>query len=111
MALLPEGPIRSLPHQLTNLPHYLTTFVGRSAELAALKSSLARSRMVTLTGAGGSGKTRLAAELGRACLRLWPGGVWWVELAPIDDPLQVPGAVLSALHLPGQGPADRKSVV
>jgi predicted ATPase/class 3 adenylate cyclase/DNA-binding CsgD family transcriptional regulator len=99
-------PIRSQPHPQTNVPHYVTTFVGRSAELSALKSSLARSRIVTLTGAGGSGKTRLAAELGRAYLRLRPGGVWWVELAPIDDPLQVPGAVVTALQLPGQGPAQ-----
>jgi len=96
-----------LPDQPTSVPHYLTTFVGRRAELSALKSALARSRMITLTGAGGSGKTRLAAELGRACLGLRPGGVWWVELAPVDDPRQVPGAVVAALQLPGQGPAQQ----
>src|SRR5712692_8107446 len=98
--------IQSLPQSQTNLPYFLTTFVGRTAELSALKSSVGKSRLVTLTGAGGSGKTRLAAELGRACLRLWPGGVWWVDLAPVDDPSQVPGAVVAALHLPGQGPAQ-----
>ncbi len=103
MALLPEGTIQSLPHQLTKIPRYLTTFVGRSAELSALESMLATSQLVTLIGAGGSGKTRLAAELGRACLGLWPGGVCWVELASVDDPLQVPGVVATALQLPGRG--------
>ncbi len=98
-------PIHSLPAQPTNMPHYLTTFVGRSAELSALRSLLPQSRMVTLTGAGGSGKTRLAAELGQACLQLWPGGVWWVDLAPVDNGLQVAEAVVTALKLPGQGPA------
>jgi predicted ATPase/DNA-binding CsgD family transcriptional regulator len=93
----------SLPQKLTNMPRYLTTFVGRGAELSALKSLLPTARMVTLTGAGGSGKTRLAAELGRACLDLWPGGVWWVELAPVDDPLQLPDVVAAALRLPGRG--------
>jgi predicted ATPase/DNA-binding CsgD family transcriptional regulator/predicted negative regulator of RcsB-dependent stress response len=102
MALVPEGTITS---QQTNIPHYLTNFIGRETELASLRSLLSKSRIVTLTGAGGSGKTRLAAELGRACVDLWPGGVWWVELAPVSDPRQVPGAVVSALKLPGRGPA------
>ncbi len=93
----------SLPQTLTNMPRYLTTFVGRGAELSALQSLLPTARMVTLTGAGGSGKTRLAAELGQACLGLWPGGVWWVELASVDDPLQVPDVVAAALRLPGRG--------
>jgi predicted ATPase/class 3 adenylate cyclase/DNA-binding CsgD family transcriptional regulator len=97
--------IQSQPQQQTNMPNYLTNFVGRAVELTALQSVLSTSRMVTLTGAGGSGKTRLAAELGRACLDLWPGGVWWVELAPVSDPRQVPGAVVTALELPGRGPA------
>jgi predicted ATPase len=79
------------------MPRYLTTFVGRGAELSALKSLIPTARMVTLTGTGGSGKTRLAAELGQACIGLWPGGVWWVELAPVEDPLQVPGIVAAAL--------------
>lgn len=97
--------IQSLPQQQTNMPHYLTNFVGRAAELTALQSLLANSRMVTLTGAGGSGKTRLAVELGRTCLDLWPGGVSLVELASVNDPRQVPGAVVAALELPGRGQA------
>jgi predicted ATPase/DNA-binding CsgD family transcriptional regulator len=89
-----------------NLPRYLTSFVGRGTELHALKSLLARSRMVTLTGPGGGGKSRLAAELCRARLDRWPEGIGWVELAPVDDPRQVAGAVVSALELPGRGPAQ-----
>src|SRR5260370_7549020 len=83
-------PIHSLPYQQTNLPHYLDTFIGRSAELTALKSSLAKSRMVTLTGAGGSGKTRLAVELGWASLDDWPGGLLRVHLAPVPHPPPAP---------------------
>ena len=97
--------IQSMPPQHTNIPPYLTNFVGRSDELAALQDLLTNSRMVTLIGAGGSGKTRLAAELGRACIDLWPGGVWWVDLAALTDADQVPGSVVAALELPGRGRA------
>src|SRR5260370_15107022 len=75
-------PVRSLVHQQPNLPRYLSTFLRSDAELAELQSSLIKSRMVTLTGAGGSGKTRLAAEMGRACLGDWPGGVCGLDLEP-----------------------------
>ena len=97
-------PIQSLTQRQTNLPHFLTNFVGRKADLSALKSLLAGSRMITLTGAGGSGKTRLAVELGSACLHLWPGGVWWIDLSAVTDPGLVPDAVVAALALPGRGP-------
>ena len=97
--------IQSLPDQRTNMPHYLTSFVGREAELSALKSLLANSRLVTLTGAGGSGKTRLAVELGWSCLQTWPDGVWWVDLTSVNDPGLVPGAAVATLQLPGRGPA------
>jgi predicted ATPase/DNA-binding CsgD family transcriptional regulator len=89
-----------------NLPIYLTSFVGRGGELTALKSLLENSRMVTLAGPGGAGKSRLAAEFGHAFLDLWPGGAWWVELASVNDPRQVPGAVVASLELPAQGPAE-----
>jgi predicted ATPase/DNA-binding CsgD family transcriptional regulator len=88
-----------------NLPVYLTSFIGRAAALRSLKSLLESSRVVTLTGSGGAGKSRLAVELARAWLDRWPDGAWWVELAPLNDSDQVPGAVLATMELPGQGPA------
>ena len=84
----------------TNLRPRLNSFVGRDADLAGLRSVLAHERLLTLTGPGGSGKTRLAqqaAETQSADAR--PDGVWLVELAPLDDPQSVPGAVLNALGL------------
>ena len=86
----------------TNLPHHLTSFVGREAELRSLKRLLSTSRLVTLTGTGGAGKSRLASELAAANSSLWPDGVWWIELAATDD---VSGAVIATLELPGLGTA------
>ncbi|MFG3049644.1 ATP-binding protein [Kitasatospora sp. NPDC048239] len=84
-----------------NLRGRLTSFVGRESDLAALRSTLTGSRMVTLTGPGGSGKTRLSVEAGRAeqGAGRWPDGVWLAELAPLESPDAVPGAVVSALGL------------
>lgn len=79
-----------------NIRPRLTSFVGREPELVALRADLARSRLVTLTGPGGSGKTRLAEE---AALRAVGPAAWIAELAPLDDPEALPGAVLSALRL------------
>ncbi|MGW6419371.1 ATP-binding protein [Streptomyces sp. NPDC055055] len=79
-----------------NIRPRLTSFVGREPELAALHADLGRSRLVTLTGPGGSGKTRLAEE---AALRAVGPAAWIAELAPLDDPDALPGAVLSALRL------------
>ncbi|WP_137994382.1 ATP-binding protein [Streptomyces vilmorinianum] len=81
------------PRETGNIRPRLTSFVGREPELAALRADLTHSRLVTLTGPGGSGKTRLAEEAARR------SGAWLVELAPLDDPDAVPGAVLSALRL------------
>ncbi|KOU27712.1 AfsR family transcriptional regulator, partial [Streptomyces sp. WM6372] len=78
-----------------NLRARLTSFVGREPELAGLRRDLARLRLVTLTGPGGSGKTRLAEHAAAAD----PEPGWLVELARLDDPAAVPGAVLSALGL------------
>ncbi|MGW6708755.1 ATP-binding protein [Streptomyces sp. NPDC054956] len=87
-----------------NLRPRLTSFVGREPELASLRDDLARLRLVTLTGPGGSGKTRLAehaaadhADAAAATGR--PEPAWIVELARLDHPAAVPGAVLSALGL------------
>lgn len=79
-----------------NIRPRLTSFVGREPDLAALRADLDRSRLVTLTGPGGSGKTRLAEE---AALQAVGPAAWSAELAPLDDPEAVPGAVLSALRL------------
>ncbi|MYZ40976.1 MULTISPECIES: BTAD domain-containing putative transcriptional regulator, partial [unclassified Streptomyces] len=75
-----------------NLRPRLTSFVGRESELHAIRADLSRFRLVTLTGPGGSGKTRLAEESA-------PRDAWLAELAPLEDPSAVPGAVLSALGL------------
>jgi predicted ATPase len=77
----------------------LTSFVGREADLAALRADLAAARLVTLTGPGGTGKTRLSQELGDLTAGEWPDGVWYVELAPVDDPRTVPEAAVNALRL------------
>ncbi|MFI6442961.1 BTAD domain-containing putative transcriptional regulator [Streptomyces sp. NPDC050759] len=77
-----------------NIRPRLTSFVGREPELDAIRSELHRARLVTLTGPGGSGKTRLAEEAAAGLPQ-----AWLVELAPLDRPEAVPGAVVSALGL------------
>jgi non-specific serine/threonine protein kinase len=69
----------------TNLPAPLTSFVGRRRELAEMRALLATTRLLTLTGPGGTGKTRLAMQLASALLPTFAGGVWLVDLAPLAD--------------------------
>jgi predicted ATPase/DNA-binding CsgD family transcriptional regulator len=91
----------------TTLPVHLTSFVGRRAELAAVAALLRGRRLVTLTGVGGSGKTRLAARLAADQAARWPDGVWWVELEALSDPAQVAevaAATTGVLVEPVQGP-------
>ncbi len=90
-------PLRSLDVFPNNLPAQLTAFVGRDAEIAELRGMLAQHRLVTLTGAGGCGKTRLAVQLGAEVADFHPGGTWWVELAGLSDPELVTAAVASAI--------------
>ncbi len=92
-----------------NLPLALTSFVGRGAELDTVRRLVSESRLVTLTGAGGIGKTRLALEFARQTVDIYRDGAWIVELAPIINPDLVPDAVLAALGLralPDRGPAE-----
>ena len=85
---------------LTNLPIPLTRFVGRRRALAAIGALLDSARLVTLTGAGGSGKTRLALQVGTDLLDAYADGVWWVELAALADPERLPRTVAKALGVP-----------
>ncbi len=87
----------SAPPAPGNLRARLTSFVGRDTDIAALREDLGRSRLVTLLGPGGAGKTRLSQEAAEAAADAWPDGVWLAELAPVDDPDTVPEAVLTAL--------------
>lgn len=81
-----------------NLRARLTSFVGREADIAALREDLSRARLITLLGPGGAGKTRLSQEAAESVdPAAWPDGVWLAELAPVDDPEAVPEAVLTAL--------------
>jgi non-specific serine/threonine protein kinase len=93
----------------TNLPPMRTSFVGRTAELAHLTQELDRTtgidtRLLTLTGTAGSGKTRLALAVAESMLANYPDGVWFIELAPLlaspaTDPVAVAAATLAALRL------------
>ncbi|GLW56563.1 AfsR/SARP family transcriptional regulator [Kitasatospora phosalacinea] len=97
----PAAPPAPAPPASGNLRSGRTSFVGRDGELATVADALTTGRLTTLTGPGGSGKTRLSVEAGRReqDAARWPGGVWQVELAPLDDPAAVPDAVASALGL------------
>jgi class 3 adenylate cyclase len=86
--------LRSLNAFANNLPTQLTSLVGRDAELAELRTVLEADRLVTLTGAGGSGKTRLAVHAAADVADRHPDGVRWVELAPVSSPDAVPYAVV-----------------
>ena len=85
-----------------NLPVQLTSFVGRSAQMADLRKLLGDDRLVTLTGAGGAGKSRLAVEIAARIAPEFRDCAWYVDLAPITDPAVVPVAVARALGLPDQ---------
>lgn len=83
----------------TNLPIQLTSFVGRERELAEVELLLSASRLVTLTGAGGSGKTRLAIQIANSVSETFADGLRLVDLAPLRDPALVPQLVVEVLGL------------
>ncbi len=90
-------PLRSLEATPNNLTQQLNSFVGRERELAEVRALLSKTRLLTLLGMGGIGKSRLSVQLGAELLDEYPDGVWLVELAPLADPLLVPQALASAL--------------
>jgi predicted ATPase/class 3 adenylate cyclase/DNA-binding CsgD family transcriptional regulator len=85
-----------------HLPSQLTSFVGRNTELSQVRELLSGNRLVTLTGAGGAGKTRLAIQIAGQLSGEFGDGVWCVDLAPITDPALVPSIVARAFGLPDQ---------
>ncbi|ASR36089.1 hypothetical protein BAY61_14960 [Prauserella marina] len=94
------------------LPSALSSFVGRDRELSEVGALLGRTRLLTLTGAGGCGKTRLAVEAARAAAGAYPEGVWFADLAALREPALVPDAIAAALDLtPGAGPDQTRSLV
>lgn len=96
-------PLRAARAHRGNLPLQVTRFFGRGAELAELQELLTPTpgvpRLVTLTGPGGTGKTRLASEAASRLLETYSGAVWFVPLADLFDPALVPGAILAALQV------------
>jgi predicted ATPase/class 3 adenylate cyclase len=91
--------LRSLEAIPNNLPQQATSFIGRERELAEVKRLLAETRLLTLHGAGGIGKTRLALQAAADVIDDYPDGVWFVDLAPIADPVLVPSAVARTLSV------------
>jgi predicted ATPase len=95
-------PLKTMDSTPGNLRPQTTSFVGREAELAELQTSIKAHRLVTLTGVGGVGKTRLALEVaGRSAID-FPDGVWVIELAAVGDPNAVPEAVAATLGITQQ---------
>jgi predicted ATPase/DNA-binding SARP family transcriptional activator/DNA-binding CsgD family transcriptional regulator len=102
----PEEPPDADKH---NLPAPSSSFVGREREMLEVKRLLAMTRLLTLTGAGGSGKTRLALEVAGDLVGVYPDGVWLVELAPVSEGTLVPQVVANALRVrevPGRSVTD-----
>lgn len=88
------------PSTPTNVPVALSETIGRERELEQLSSFLDRNRLLTITGAGGVGKTTAARDLARTRLDDFPDGVWWLELAPITDPSVLLNEMIGAMRLP-----------
>jgi transcriptional regulator with XRE-family HTH domain len=94
-----------------NLPHALTSFIGRTSELDEVDRLLGSSRLLTLTGAGGIGKTRLALQTAASEFGRYLDGVWLVELAALADPDLVPQVVAGTLGLQNSGKGSYESIL
>jgi len=88
--------LNSIPN---NLPVQLTSFVGREKEIAEVRELLSTTRLLTLTGSGGTGKTRLSLHVAAEVLDAFKNGVWFIELAPLCDPALVPSTIALTLSL------------
>lgn len=92
-------PLKSVEAIPNNLPLQLTSFIGRQKLLEKAVEMLSENRLLTITGAGGTGKTRLAIQLAASQLEAFPDGIWFVELAPLSDPTLLPQIVASVLNV------------
>jgi predicted ATPase/class 3 adenylate cyclase len=92
-------PLKTLDAFPNNLPAQLTSFIGREKEIADVKRELSGHRLVTLTGSGGTGKTRLSLQVAAELLDQFPHGIWFVELAPLSDPELIPQIILATTGL------------
>jgi predicted ATPase/class 3 adenylate cyclase/Tfp pilus assembly protein PilF len=95
--------LKTLEAYRHNLPAQMTTFIGREREIAEVKQAIKDHRLVTLTGSGGTGKTRLSLQVAADLLDSFPDGVWFIELAPLTDPDHIPQTILMTLGV-GQQP-------
>ncbi len=103
-------PVRSLDRTPNNLPTQVTTFIGRAPEIRDALRLLDNTRLLTLTGPGGTGKTRLSLQLAAEAAKGFSDGAFWVPLAPISDPELVPSTIAHALgvHIGGkEDPLER----
>ncbi|MFN2520180.1 MAG: AAA family ATPase [Candidatus Limnocylindria bacterium] len=96
-------PLRTLDRTPNNLPAQLTTFVGREREMARLAELLRTRRLVTLTGPGGTGKSRLAFQAAADASTDFPDGVFFVPLSAVTEPALVPSAIIASLRLSATG--------
>ncbi len=94
-----------------NLPQQLTSFVGRQNAVGTITTLLKERRLVTIVGAGGVGKTRIAIETASGVFDDHPDGVWIIDLVPLVDQNLVPSAVLAALQIPSAGGSTLDSVL
>ena len=95
-------PLKTLEASRNNLPVQLTSFIGRENEIAEIKEELKAHHLVTLTGPGGTGKTRLSLQVAADLLDQFHHGVWFIELAPLTDPGLIPQTILSAIGISEQ---------
>ena len=102
-------PLKTLDAFLNNLPTQLTSFIGRENEIAEVKQELEAHRLITLTGSGGTGKTRLSLQVAADLLEKFNHGVWFVELAPLTDSDLISQTILSTIGVqeqPGKTPLE-----
>ncbi|MBK9228297.1 MAG: tetratricopeptide repeat protein [Ignavibacteria bacterium] len=92
-------PLKTLDARPNNLPIQLTSFIGREKELKDVKDKLRQNRLLTLTGTGGSGKSRLSLQAGADLIDDFENGVWFVELAAVSDPEFLTAAIINALGI------------